>query len=245
MQLIQEKPESIEYNNIPSRIEQFKNARKKNYKFLVRNFNLALEKPYQWMLKRIFDYCASFAGIILISPLLILTAILIKLDSQGPVFYKQKRAGLYGKEFEMYKFRSMKKNADKELDKLKSQNQTNELMFKMFNDPRITRIGKFIRKYSIDELPQLFNVLRGEMSLVGPRPPLPGEVQLYEKQHYLRFGAVPGLTGLWQVSGRSNVKNFNTVLEMDYTYIKNWNLFLDFKLLLKTVPVVLFAKNSA
>ena len=249
MELIQERYEALElekeFNSVLSQLDSVKKFENKNHKLLVRNFNLPLQKPFQWMFKRIFDYCSSFLGIISISPFLIVIAVLIKFDSKGPVFYKQKRVGLCGKEFEMYKFRSMRKDADKELDKLKDRNETNELMFKIFNDPRVTKIGKFIRKYSIDELPQLFNVLKGEMSLVGPRPPLPGEVQHYEKRHYLRFATVPGLTGLWQVSGRSNVKDFDTVLQMDYSYINCWNLLMDFEILFKTVPVVLFAKNAA
>ncbi len=207
--------------------------------------DLMQKKPFQWSLKRAFDYTASLSGLVLISPLLLVVAILIKLDSEGPVFYKQKRIGLFGKEFEMYKFRSMKKDADREFEKLKEKNETNELMFKIFDDPRVTKIGKFIRKYSIDELPQLINVLRGEMSLVGPRPPLPREVQYYEERHFLRLATVPGLTGLWQVSGRSNVKDFDTVLKLDSAYINGWNILMDFKILLKTFPVVLFAKNAA
>ena len=220
-------------------------SRKNTYKYLIRNFNLSLRKPLQWSLKRSFDYCSTLFGLTLISPLLALVAILIKLDSKGPVFYKQKRIGLYGKEFEMYKFRSMRQDADKEYEKLKQLNETNELMFKVFNDPRITRVGKFIRKYSIDELPQLFNVLKGEMSLVGPRPPLPREVQHYEKRHYLRFATLPGLTGLWQVSGRSKIKEFDTVLQLDFSYINRWSFLMDIGLLFKTIPVVLFAKNAA
>lgn len=215
-----------------------------SYKHLIRNFNLPLRKPWQWILKRTLDYCATLLGLVLISPLLIIVAILIRLDSKGPVFYKQKRIGLYGREFEMYKFRSMKQDADKEYEKLKQLNETNELMFKVFNDPRITRIGKFIRKYSIDELPQLFNVLKGEMSLVGPRPPLPREVQHYQKLHYLRFATIPGLTGLWQVSGRSKIKEFDTVLNMDFAYISNWSFFMDISILFRTIPVVLFAKDA-
>lgn len=246
--MIKEKIAALEHslNNVEVTYNPVKkDENKQNYKLLIRNLNLTEEKPFQWFLKRAFDYTVSFSGLIAISPLLALVAALIKLDSEGPVLYKQKRIGLYGKEFKIYKFRSMRKDADKELDKLKGQNQTNDLMFKMFDDPRVTKIGKFIRKYSIDELPQLFNVLRGEMSLVGPRPPLPGEVWHYEKRHYLRLATVPGLTGLWQVSGRSTIKDFDAVLQIDYSYIDNWNFFTDIKILAKTVPVVLFAKNAA
>lgn len=246
MTLLQEKPVVIEKKQkIEPDFDLTRLYGKKTYKYLIRNFNLPLRKPLQWSMKRAFDYTATLFGLMLISPLLAVVAMLIKLDSKGPVFYKQKRIGLYGKEFEMYKFRSMRQDADKEFEKIKKLNETNELMFKVKDDPRITRVGKFIRKYSIDELPQLFNVLKGEMSLVGPRPPLPREVQHYEKQHYLRFTTLPGLTGLWQVSGRSDIKEFNTVLLLDFRYVSTWSFLLDIGLLFKTIPVVLFAKNAA
>ncbi len=178
-------------------------------------------------------------------PFLIVIATIISIESEGPVIYKQKRIGLNGKEFEMYKFRSMRADAEKLLHELLEKNEIGNGMFKMLNDPRITRVGKWLRKFSIDELPQLFNVLKGDMSLVGPRPPIESELQDYKQWHYFRFATLPGLTGLWQVSGRSSIKEFDAVVEMDYEYIRNWSLWLDFKLLLKTVPVVLFAKNTA
>lgn len=235
MTLLQEKPV----------IQETKLQKNINPKHFIRNFNLPRRKPIAWTLKRTFDYCATMLGLLMISPLLLIVALLIKLDSKGPVLYRQTRIGLYGKEFQMYKFRSMRQDADREYEKLKQRNETNELMFKMADDPRITRIGKFIRKYSIDELPQLFNVLKGEMSLVGPRPPLPREVQHYAKKHYLRFATLPGLTGLWQVSGRSDIKEFDTVLKLDFSYISRWCFLMDLQLLFRTIPVVLFAKNSA
>jgi exopolysaccharide biosynthesis polyprenyl glycosylphosphotransferase len=221
------------------------NFEDKSYKLMVRNFDLSLRKPFQWFLKRIFDITAAIAGIIILSPIFALIAVLIKIDSRGPVFYKQVRIGVYGREFNMYKFRSMRQAADKELDKIKVLNETNEVMFKLFNDPRVTRIGKFIRKYSIDELPQLINVLKGEMSLVGPRPSIKHELERYKKFHHLRLATIPGLTGVWQVSGRSNIKTFDKVLELDYEYITNWNFLTDIKLIFKTIPVVLFAKDAA
>jgi len=170
---------------------------------------------------------------------------LIKLDSKGPAFFKQERLGQFGKRFYMYKFRSMEQDAEEQLVLLKHQNETNEGMFKIYNDPRITNVGKFIRKYSIDELPQLLNVLKGEMSLVGFRPPLERELKSYKTWHYIRFASRPGLTGIWQTSGRSEIKDFDTVIEMDYRYANNWNLILDFKLLYKTIPVVLSGENAA
>ncbi|MDD3012722.1 MAG: exopolysaccharide biosynthesis polyprenyl glycosylphosphotransferase [Candidatus Gastranaerophilales bacterium] len=216
------------------------------YKFWIsRNFNIGLRKPFQWALKRLFDFILSFTGIIIIFPILLIIAAAIKLESDGPVFFKQKRVGLYGREFYMYKFRSMRQNAEESLDLLKDMNETNSIMFKMSEDPRITNIGRLIRKYSLDELPQLFNVLKGEMSLIGPRPPLPDEVEKYENWHYIKFSTYPGLTGLWQVSGRASIKDFNLVVKLDFKYAENWNLFQDLCILLKTIPVVIGAKGAS
>lgn len=139
----------------------------------------------------------------------------------------------------MYKFRSMKYGAEDELVNLKKNNESNEVMFKMKNDPRVTKVGAFLRKHSLDELPQLFNVLKGEMSLIGPRPPLVSELKNYKNWHYKRFATLPGMTGLWQVSGRSSILDFDKVVRLDVQYIENWNLFFDFGILLKTVPVVI------
>lgn len=200
-------------------------------------------KPFQWSIKRIIDLTISFWGLLLLSPLWLLIIILIKLDSNGPVLYSQKRIGFNKKLFNMYKFRSMKENSEKELKNLSSQNETNSIMFKLNNDPRATKIGKFLRKYSIDEFPQLINVLKGEMSLVGPRPPLPKEVEKYDEWHFVRFLTLPGLTGNWQVNGRSKIKNFNEVVDLDFQYIKNWSLLKDFIILLKTIPIVLLGKE--
>lgn len=223
-----------------------KNLSKKSNPFwIAKNFSLWHRKPIQWKIKRLFDCIASITGLIIISPIIAFIAIAIKLDSKGTVFFKQKRVGLYGNEFYMYKFRSMKQDAEEKAHLIMDLNETNDKMFKMVKDPRITRIGKLIRKYSLDELPQLFNVIKGEMSLVGPRPPLMSEVEKYYKWHYLRFATIPGLTGMWQVNGRAEIKNFNKVVELDYNYIENWNLKLDFYLLLKTFPVVIMAKGAA
>ncbi|MEI7474745.1 MAG: sugar transferase [bacterium] len=213
--------------------------------WISRNFSLEKRKPIQSKIKTIFDFSATLAGLLAISPIILAVILAIKLESKGPILFKQKRIGRYGKEFYMYKFRSMHVDAEKMLEKLQEQNQTNNKMFKMFNDPRVTKVGKFIRKYSIDELPQLINVLKGEMSLVGFRPPLQREVDLYDDWHYLRFAAKPGLTGMWQVSGRSTIKEFDQVVKLEYDYVNQWNILLDFKLLLKTIPVVLFGKDAA
>ena len=202
-------------------------------------------KPFQWFLKRLLDVFCSLLGLLALSPLLLLVALAIKLESPGPIIYKQRRVGFKGQFFDMYKFRSMRQDADAMLAQLMAQNETNNGMFKLFNDPRVTRVGRFIRKYSIDELPQLFNVLIGNMSLVGPRPPIDRELQYYKDWHYVRFSTLPGLTGLWQVSGRSRIKEFDTVVQMDTRYIKEWNMLLDIKLILKTFPVVFGGMDTA
>jgi lipopolysaccharide/colanic/teichoic acid biosynthesis glycosyltransferase len=212
---------------------------------IAESYDLSKEKPVQWVLKRAIDILGSSIGLLMLSPLLAAVALAIRLETPGPVIYKQKRVGLHGNRFDMYKFRSMNQNADAMLAQLLDKNETNNGMFKMFNDPRVTRIGRFIRKYSIDELPQLFNVLKGDMSLVGPRPPIERELKHYENWHYFRFATLPGLTGVWQVSGRSRIKDFDTVVRMDYQYINEWNIGLDIKLILKTFPVVLGGRDTA
>jgi lipopolysaccharide/colanic/teichoic acid biosynthesis glycosyltransferase len=202
-------------------------------------------KPVQWQLKRLIDVVCSLMGIVALSPLLLIVALAIRLESKGPIIYKQRRVGYKGRLFNMYKFRSMREDADTMLEQLLAKNETNSGMFKLFNDPRVTKVGKFIRKYSIDELPQLFNVIKGDMSLVGPRPPIDRELKYYEDWHYLRFTTLPGLTGVWQVSGRSRIKEFDTVIKMDFHYIKEWNVLLDLKLILKTFPVVFGGMDTA
>lgn len=212
---------------------------------IAESYDLRKEKPFQWFLKRMVDIIGSSIGILMLSPLMAGVALAICLETPGPIIYKQRRIGLHGRKFDMYKFRSMKQNADDMLTQLLDKNETNGGMFKMFNDPRVTKIGRFIRKYSIDELPQLFNVLKGDMSLVGPRPPIERELKHYENWHYFRFATLPGLTGVWQVSGRSRIKEFDTVVRMDYQYINEWNIWLDIKLILKTFPVVLGGMDTA
>lgn len=219
---------------------------KYNYAFTI---SLPLTAPeakwIQWSVKRLIDIVLSSTGLILLSPLLLLIMLLIKADSPGPYFIKQQRVGYLGKTFYMYKFRSMVNNADGALRTLRQQNETNELMFKMKKDPRVTRLGYWLRRYSLDELPQLVNILRGEMSLVGPRPPLPEEVKRYRKNYLKRLGTRPGLTCFWQISGRSDIKDFNQVVALDEAYILNWSLWMDFMILLKTFPVVVSAKGAA
>ncbi|WP_390408938.1 sugar transferase [Lacticaseibacillus jixiensis] len=189
--------------------------------------------------KRLFDIIASACGLILLAIPFAIIGLIIKLDDPaGPVFYSQTRVGLNGKKFRMWKFRSMIANADKLVDKLVAQNDVTGAMFKIKDDPRITKIGRVIRKYSIDELPQLFNVLVGDMSLVGPRPPLPRELATYTAYDKQRLAVVPGATGLWQVSGRSDV-GFDEMVQLDIQYINSACIKTDLAILLKTFVIVI------
>lgn len=190
--------------------------------------------------KRCFDLCCSIILIIILSPVYLLIALLIKLDSPGPVFFKQDRIGLHSKKFKIWKFRTMVINAEKLQATLEAKNEIKDgVLFKVKDDPRITRIGKFLRRYSLDELPQLFNVLLGQMSLVGPRPLPVRDVERFQTAHFIRQEVLPGITGLWQVSGRSNIENFEDAVKLDIAYIEKWSLWLDLKILLQTVRVVL------
>lgn len=193
--------------------------------------------------KRLIDILLSLLGLIIVSPIMLIVAILIKLESTGPVIFSQKRVGLNGKEFNMLKFRSMVQNAEELKEKLQKQNEMSGPMFKMKEDPRVTKVGKFIRKTSIDELPQLINVLKGEMSLVGPRPSLPKEVAKFEPWMLERLNVKPGLTCYWQVSGRNNI-DFEDWMKLDIKYVKDRNLVLDIKLIFKTFFVLFGDKNA-
>ncbi|MBQ3600769.1 MAG: sugar transferase [Lachnospiraceae bacterium] len=196
-------------------------------------------------LKRVIDIFGSLVGIILSSPIMLIVAIIIRVESPGPIIFKQKRVGQNGRHFFMYKFRSMCVDAEQKKNELLEQNEmVGQFMFKMQDDPRITKIGKFIRKTSIDELPQFFNVLRGDMSLVGTRPPTLDEVELYERGHWRRMSIKPGITGMWQVNGRSNITDFDEIVELDTQYIDRWNVLLDIQILIKTVLQV-FARKGA
>ena len=194
-------------------------------------------------IKRLIDIICSFVGILVLSPLFIIIAIIVKFTSKGPVFFSQKRVGRNGKEFDMYKFRSMVVNAEELKEKLAAQNEMSGPMFKMKDDPRVTKVGKFIRKTSIDELPQLWNILKGDMSLVGPRPSLPKEVAQFEDWMYKRLEVKPGLTCYWQVSGRNNI-DFEDWMKLDVKYVKERNLWIDIKLIFKTVGVLFGDKNA-
>ena len=198
----------------------------------------------QQSLKRLFDIVASAAALWLLLPLFVVVATVIRLTSRGPVFFKQTRVGLHGRQFHMLKFRSMVANADSLKAFLKNANEQSGPVFKMKRDPRVTAIGRFIRKYSIDELPQLINVLRGDMSLVGPRPPVPDEVAQYEGWQRRRLSVRPGLTCIWQVSGRNQI-SFEQWMLMDMQYIDNWSLVRDFNLIFRTVPVVISGRGAS
>ena len=190
--------------------------------------------------KRVVDIVAASIIFLMIFPVFLVIALLIKLDSPGPIFFKQTRIGLKGRRFKVWKFRTMVINAEKLLKDLESKNEMQGgVMFKMKHDPRVTKIGNFLRRYSLDELPQIINVLVGEMSLVGPRPFPLRDVEKMSDNHFIRHEILPGITGLWQVSGRSNVVNFDEVFRLDLIYIQNWSLALDFQIMLQTIKVVL------
>jgi exopolysaccharide biosynthesis polyprenyl glycosylphosphotransferase len=218
------------------RIEEFENE------YVVTLFREQM--LLQLLLKRLLDLFVSLVMLIVLFPLMALTAILIKLTSPGPVFFIQKRVGMNQREFKLYKFRSMVANAEERKSALFHLNERDGPAFKIENDPRITPLGRFLRKTSIDELPQLFNVLTGKMSLVGPRPPLPEEVEKYEWLFRKRLSVKPGITCIWQISGRNNV-SFERWMEMDHEYIENWTVWLDLQILLKTIPAVLFSRGAS
>jgi exopolysaccharide biosynthesis polyprenyl glycosylphosphotransferase len=194
-------------------------------------------------MKRFLDIVLTIIGLIFLSPLMIVTAIAVKLESKGPAFFGQYRVGQNGKLFKMYKFRSMVVNAEELLDSLQDKNEMTGPMFKIKNDPRITRVGRIIRKTSIDELPQLFNVLTGEMSLVGPRPNLPKEVAQFTEAQKQKLIVKPGITCYWQVMGRNNI-DFERWVQLDLKYIKERNTWLDIKLILKTFTVLFGDENA-
>lgn len=194
--------------------------------------------------KRIIDIIGAGSGLILLSPVIVIVACAVKFTSKGPVFFSQKRVGKNGQIFNMYKFRSMVVNAEEIKEKLAHQNEMSGPMFKMKDDPRVTKVGKFIRKTSLDELPQLWNVLKGDMSLVGPRPSLPKEVKQFEKWMFRRLTVKPGLTCYWQVSGRNNI-DFEDWMKLDISYVEDRNLWIDIKLIFKTVFVLFGDKNAS
>jgi exopolysaccharide biosynthesis polyprenyl glycosylphosphotransferase len=206
-------------------------------------FETTVAEEWQRFIKRAVDIVASGTGIIVLSPLFLIVAIIIKWSSPGPVFFIQKRVSLNNRKFVLYKFRSMYKGAAKKQAEIEARNMMSGPVFKVKDDPRITPVGRILRKFSIDELPQLFNVFVGHMSLVGPRPPLPKEVRQYQPWQRRRLSMRPGLTCLWQISGRNKI-GFDEWMKLDLQYIDNWSLWLDFKIIAKTIPVVLLGRGG-
>jgi exopolysaccharide biosynthesis polyprenyl glycosylphosphotransferase len=203
-------------------------------------FRSAPEASWQGVAKQLLDLFGALVLLLLLSPVLAILALLIKISTPGPIFFKQERCGLNGQPFTMLKFRSMVSGAEQLKEELRALNEMDGPVFKVTNDPRITPVGRFLRKYSLDEFPQLVNVLRGEMSLVGPRPLPVDEVQRFDDPaHRRRLSVKPGLTCLWQVSGRNNVKDFKDWVRLDLQYIDNWSIWLDLKILWQTIPVVM------
>jgi len=206
-------------------------------------FTTAPTHPISLAVKRAFDLAVSIVALVVGAPLFLLIAIAIKLDSPGPVFFGQVRSGLNGRRFTLWKFRSMVVDAEAHLAKLRDKNEMSGPVFKMRDDPRVTRVGRFLRKTSLDELPQFWNVLLGQMSVVGPRPPLPSEVDRYERWHRRRLSVKPGLTCIWQVSGRNEI-DFEDWMKLDLAYIDQWSLWLDLKIVFRTIPAVLFGRGA-
>ena len=201
-------------------------------------------RPYQRSVKRLFDIFVSAATLVVLSPLFVAVAVLVKLTSKGPVFFRQARVGLHGRPFNIFKFRTMVVNAEALKEQLLANNEQTGPVFKMKNDPRITPIGRFLRKHSIDELPQLINVLRGDMSVVGPRPPVPQEVARYEAWQRRRLSVRPGLTCIWQVSGRNQI-TFQEWMYLDMRYIDHWSITDDLNLILRTLPIVVTGRGAS
>ena len=221
----------------PIRVEQCQDI-----PFLTMNFN-RIDVTGQ-LYKRILDLVGGAFGALVLCTIYPFVACAIKLDSEGPVFFKQERVGQNGREFKLFKFRSMYSDAEECKKKLIQENEMSGPMFKITDDPRITRVGRFLRNTSLDEFPQFLNVLRGEMSLVGTRPPTPAEVQLYDLAQYKRISAKPGITGLWQISGRNQIRDFNEVVRLDCQYLENWRFKSDLLILFKTFWVVLARKGA-
>lgn len=213
-------------------------------KYRVLIYGTKIFTPTELFIKRTMDILGAAAGLVLTGILSIFVVPAIRLESPGPAIFKQIRVGKNGRKFAIYKFRSMYMDAEERKKELMDRNEMNGLMFKMQDDPRITKVGKFIRKTSIDEFPQFLNVLKGDMSLVGTRPPTVDEFERYEEYHKRRLSLKPGITGMWQVSGRSSIQDFEDVVRMDLEYIDNWSVWLDIKILFQTVLVVFLHKGA-
>jgi exopolysaccharide biosynthesis polyprenyl glycosylphosphotransferase len=206
-------------------------------------FSTVPEHGFEIVAKRAVDFLVSAVGLVLLSPVLLIIAVAIKFTSEGPIFYRQVRCGLHGRQFRLVKFRTMIHGAEDRLWEIRHLNEMDGPVFKMRNDPRVTSLGRFLRKFSIDELPQLWNVIKGEMSVVGPRAPLPDEVEHYSLKQRRRLSVKPGITCLWQVSGRSDI-SFQKWMEMDLQYIDSWTFWLDLRIMLKTIPAVFTGRGA-
>ena len=213
--------------------------------YQVISFSAAILDPGSLFIKRLFDILGSIVGLLICAVSIVIFGPVIKLTSPGPVLFAQTRVGINGRRFKIYKLRTMYQDADQRKAELMDQNEMKGFMFKIKNDPRITPIGAFLRKTSIDELPQFLNVLIGDMSLVGTRPPTEDEYERYRNYHMRRLSIRPGITGMWQVSGRNEIKNFEDVVRLDLYYIDNWSLLLDIRLIFKTIWIVIFGKGAS
>jgi exopolysaccharide biosynthesis polyprenyl glycosylphosphotransferase len=212
--------------------------------FPLLTFESAPSKVWQLLIKRGIDIAGALLGLAVLIPFGVLTAVLVKLTSPGPVFFRQTRSGLNGRTFTLLKYRTMYRDAEARLKELKDKNEMQGPVFKMENDPRVTPLGRLLRKFSIDEFPQLWNVLVGDMSLVGPRPPIPSEVDQYDPWHRRRLSMRPGITCIWQVRGRNKITDFDEWMRLDLEYIDTWSLWLDIEILMKTIPVVVFGVGA-
>jgi len=214
-------------------------------RYAISDWGPATSRSWRLAAKRGMDLIGAAAGILVLSPLLGLLALLVKLDSPGPVFFGQTRVGLRGKTFRMLKFRTMREGADVDQPAVAHLNSTEDSrLFKIVDDPRVTRLGRIIRRWSLDELPQLGNIFAGDMSIVGPRPFFESDLADYEAHHFRRLAMKPGLTGLWQVSGRSDIVDFEEVVRLDREYIEQWTLRLDLKIIALTIPTVIRRKGA-
>jgi len=226
--------------------EDFFNLRHSRFKqtdlfgFPLLTIESAPDQLWALYFKRVADFLSSGLALIILSPVFLVLSLLIKLSSAGPVFFRQERVGFNGRRFTLLKFRTMEKDAEKKLQHLLARNEMKGPVFKIANDPRITPVGRFLRKFSLDELPQLWNVFVGEMSLVGPRPPLASEVKEYDSWQRRRLSMKPGITCIWQCSGRNRISSFDQWAKLDLQYIDTWSLWLDVKIVIKTIPAVLF-----
>lgn len=214
------------------------------YGFPLLTFESTPDTIWMLLIKRVCDIIGSVCGLVLGAPIFLVIAVLVKYTSPGSVLFRQTRSGRSGRPFTLYKFRTMYSDAESRLEELREHNEMKGPVFKMEKDPRITRLGRFLRTFSLDELPQLWNVLSGDMSIVGPRPALPSEIEQYEPWQRRRLSMRPGITCLWQVMGRNTITDFDTWMKLDLEYIDNWSLRLDLEIFLKTIPVVLFAKGA-